>query len=94
MLFRIRRSGPRAGQRRGCQRRRRHRGVLQHRRTELEGHAGRRCRQVRHQRQEDSQERPRYDCQELRLCRPGRHGSFAGPVLLPKAANTAEIKIK
>ena len=44
---------------------------------------GWRCRQVRHQRQEDPQERPRYDCQELRLrlCGAGGYGRQPGPVL-------------
>ena len=76
LRHRLRRPRPRAGQRTQRQpARARHRGLLEHRRPGVEGHAARRRRQVRHRRQAD---RPRRTSapigQQLRqrLRRPGR----------------------
>ena len=54
----------------------RHRGLLQHRRPDVQGHAARRGREVRRRRQADGQEGPGADGDDLRqrLRRPGRDG--------------------
>ena len=60
LRHRLRRPRPRARQRPQRQHARaRHRGVLEHRRPGVEGHAARRGRQVRRRRQADRQEGPR-----------------------------------
>ena len=74
---RLRRSGPRPGLRRRRQRVRvQHRGVLQHRRTGLQGFQHRPGRAVRGGRQGDQEQVSRRDRHDLRLRlrRPGRYG--------------------
>ena len=77
LRHRLRRARPRPGQR--AQRQRagaRHRGLLQHRRPDVQGDAARRGRQVRRRRQDRAQEgpRPAGDRLRQRLRRPGRDG--------------------
>ena len=77
LRHRLGRARPRPGQR--AQRQRagaRHRGLLQHRRPDVEGDAARRRRQVRRRRQDRAQEgpRPAGDRLRQRLRRPGRDG--------------------
>ena len=77
LRHRVRRARPRAGQR--AQRQRagaRHRGLLQHRRADVQGDAARRRRQVRRRRQDHAEEgpRPAGDRLRQRLRRAGRHG--------------------
>ena len=74
---RVRRTRPRPGQR--AQRERagaRHRGLLQHRRADVQGDAARRRRQVRHRRQDGAEEghRPAGDRLRQRVRRAGRDG--------------------
>ncbi len=77
LRHRLRRARPRPGQRARRQRAgARHRGLLQHRRPDVEGDAARRGRQVRRRRQDRAQEgpRPAGDRLRQRLRRPGRDG--------------------
>ena len=79
---RLRRSGSRVRHGRGRQRPAGgHRGLLQHRRTVLQGHACGRCCPVPGQRQEDQEERPWYADDDLRqrLRRPVLHGRQSQP---------------
>jgi len=80
---RLRRAGPRAGQRPQPQRAGAgHAGVLQHGRPVLQGHAAGGGGQVRGRRQARPQEGPGHDRHELRhdLCRPGGPGVQRRPV--------------
>ena len=77
LRHRLRRARPRPGQR--AQRQRagaRHRGLLQHRRPDVQGDAARRRRQVRRRRQDRAEEGPRAAGDRLRqrLRRAGRDG--------------------
>ena len=77
LRHRVRRTRPRPGQR--AQRERagaRHRGLLQHRRADVQGDAARRRRQVRRRRQDRAEEgpRPAGDRLRQRVRRAGRHG--------------------
>ena len=89
LRHRLRRARPRAGQR--AQRERagaRHRGLLQHRRPDVQGDAARRRRQVRRRRQDRAEEgpRPAGDRLRQRLRRAGRDGrrSAADAERLPR----------
>ena len=89
LRHRLRRARPRAGQRAQRQRARaRHRGLLQHRRPDVQGDAARRGREVRRRRQDRAEEGPRAAGDRLRqrLRRPGRDGrrSAADAERLPR----------
>ena len=77
LRHRLRRARPRAGERQQRQRARaRHRGLLQHRRADVEGDAARRRREVRRRRQDDAHQGPRAagDRARQRLRRARRDG--------------------
>ncbi len=67
LRHRVRRTRPRPGLRAGCERAGAgYRGLLQHRRSGLEGHAARRRREVRRRREGAREEGPRHDRDRLR----------------------------
>ena len=76
LRHRLRRSGPRAGQRPRRQRARHgHGSLFQHRRADEQVHAARRGGEVRRRRQADGQERPRPHCHDLRPYLRGERGA-------------------